>query len=172
MQLKSNVESLGAPSFDMMGDMDLKKTASCSEKSVIDRIDFRKVGFHSPLHDIALSLVIQAARDIVKSRKRKQDGISQFSSANANAAIRWFESTTEGILSFEACCYTLFTEDVCPKAVSAAILRNPSTVAALDMPPTPVEYMNLVSQQERLIKQNKIQKQKAASFRLDKVSVI
>lgn len=139
---------------DTFSEIESRNTANCKETFHLDVLA-QKPALNGPLHDIALSILIRTARDLAHSMKRVRDGLSQALSTDARDAIQWLENPFQEGFNLEFCCYILFTSDVCPVTVGRAILANPSSVAVMDMPPPPSEYISLIEQQENMIKQNR-----------------
>lgn len=142
----------------ILPDIEFRKTASCKDSPTIDTFAYSKPSVSSPLHDLALSTLIQAARDIANAQKAGKGSSNQSASIYAKDAMRWLKEVTNGRFSLEDCCSILYGDNVCPYAVSAAIIRNPFAVASLDMPTPPDGYISLIEEQENMLKQLRVKK--------------
>lgn len=99
-----------------------------------------------PVRDIALTLLIQAARDIDRGRKVDPlTGIVISRTQDAEQAEMWFEYIDEGKFPFRLVCLALWGEEICAQTIGDAIIINPTIASTLEMPRPPQFYQFLRS---------------------------
>lgn len=99
-----------------------------------------------PIRDIALTLLIQAARDIDRGRKVEPfTGMVISRTAEAERAELWLEYIDEGKFPFRLVCMALWGDEICAQTIGDAIIINPTIASSLEIPRPPQSYQFLRS---------------------------
>lgn len=135
-------------SFDFIG---IDEDRLSDDQPKADSADFDVI-FNSRSHesdsvrDIALTLLIQAARDIDRGRKVDPlTGMVISRSPEAERAEMWLEYIDEGKFPFSLVCLVLWGDEICAQTIGDAIIINPTIASTLEIPRAPQFYQFLRS---------------------------
>lgn len=94
------------------------------------------------LRDLALTMIVYAARDVRAFNRRKVGGKTDRKLTRvAKEATTWLTNPSEGFLPFGLCCRILFGEQVDPRRAGKRIAENPDQVASMMLPKSEIEPM-------------------------------